>query len=632
MINHIFPFEKIEKGSSILLWGAGRVGREYYVQVIQTGFCQVVGIIDQAVKCEEGIFCTKKSLDLEYDYVVIAVEKEEIQKEIEEELLLYGVVPDKIIKSNSVVNWFCEASVEQLKSEDSVWECIYRDYAQYAIGDFAYFDPFILDLKSCKCKEEIKQSFLDNINKISWDAKTVLLRVLLVAECFDGGLMELYLESIRHLKNPELAVCLLYEIVWKEVVHSEYRYPGYYNDRRNVITENTKKLLKGEDITFEKKVLKQNNVFHKICILRLNFPAYEKSNATRRNLQLANEFAKRGYDVEMIVLDYMEHPHVVSLMNFTGYYEVPVPNTDYIGEGLRIYYATGYGIREKAVDVLREVKDFDPDLIIDSCADYEILTNILYQYYPVIQIPCRNSSSCTYMHRCILPSEEVFNKEWNIFHSLDKKKARFLTRYLKLPVDLGQIIPGIERKKHNISDDAFVIATMSARVGAEASNEFVDAVSSVLYKYNNIVWILAGNGTFEYIKGTYSELVEEGRIILWGYEKDADSFWKRLDVKLSVFPKVTGNGGGACKALYSGVPVLINTSNGDIASILGYGRMVEGGYQELAARIEELYLDCQKLEEASRDAKQIAESLPTAEEYVNMILKWAKEVVEEGFC
>lgn len=631
MISHIFPFEKIEKGSNILLWGAGRVGREYYIQAIQTGFCRVAGIIDQSVKYKEGILYTKEILSREYDYVVIAVEKQDAQKEIEEELLLNGVVPEKIINGNTVVNWFCQATVDQLKSDDGIWERIYGNYKLYAVGDFGYFEPLILNLKLYENKEEIKSSFWKSIHKISWNAKTVLLRVLLESECFDGKLMELYLESIRHLENPELAVCLLYEIVWKELVHSEYRYPDYYNDRRNVIAENTGKLLKGKKITFAKKILNQDNVFHKICILRVNFPAYEKSNATRRNLQLANEFAKRGYEVEMIVLDYLEDPHVLSLMNFTGNYEVPAHNTEYIGKDLIVYFANGQGIGEKAADVLREIKSFDPDLIIDSCADYELLTNILYHYYPVIQIPCRSSNSCTYMHRCILPSEEVFNNEWNIFHSFDKKKARFITRYLKLSINLEGIIPGIDRKTHDISDNAFVIATMSARVGIEASKEFVDAVSSILYKYPNIVWILAGNGTFDYIKEFYLDLVEGGRIILWGYEQDADSFWKRLDVKLFISPKVTGNGGGTCKALYSGVPVLINTSNGDIGSVLGYGRMVEGGYQELAARLEELYLDERKLQEASQDAKRIADNLPTAEEYVNELLQWAKEVAEEEF-
>ena len=89
---YLFPYEVIPKNAQIVIWGAGKVGQEFYRQVRATGFCRVVGVIDECAdqynhdeNTWKGLFqisTPEKLKDLEYDYVVIAVKREQIAKDI----------------------------------------------------------------------------------------------------------------------------------------------------------------------------------------------------------------------------------------------------------------------------------------------------------------------------------------------------------------------------------------------------------------------------------------------------------------------------------------------------------------------------------------------------------------------
>ena len=44
---HVFPFQEIEQGSSVIIWGMGEVGQHYLKQVFQTGYCNVEYAVDR---------------------------------------------------------------------------------------------------------------------------------------------------------------------------------------------------------------------------------------------------------------------------------------------------------------------------------------------------------------------------------------------------------------------------------------------------------------------------------------------------------------------------------------------------------------------------------------------------------
>jgi len=96
---YLFPFDKVPKDSRIVLYGAGDVGKQFYEQIAETKFCEIVLWLD---KNADGI-STKKPETIvnlsvnDYNIVVIAVKSESIAHEVKNILLGYGIPEHKIL-------------------------------------------------------------------------------------------------------------------------------------------------------------------------------------------------------------------------------------------------------------------------------------------------------------------------------------------------------------------------------------------------------------------------------------------------------------------------------------------------------------------------------------------------------
>lgn len=96
---YLFPFNKIEAGSRIVLFGAGEVGQSYKYQVDRLKYCNIVKWIDSSwtsIDIEE-VASPDTISDVEYDYVVIATIKEKYVYEIKSSLLNAEVPTQKIV-------------------------------------------------------------------------------------------------------------------------------------------------------------------------------------------------------------------------------------------------------------------------------------------------------------------------------------------------------------------------------------------------------------------------------------------------------------------------------------------------------------------------------------------------------
>lgn len=98
---YLFPFELIKVNSSIVIYGAGKVGISYVENILKSGYAKLEGWVD---KNYERVINDKYVLETpdilqrrEADYVVIAIENEEIVLEIKENLKMLGIGENKII-------------------------------------------------------------------------------------------------------------------------------------------------------------------------------------------------------------------------------------------------------------------------------------------------------------------------------------------------------------------------------------------------------------------------------------------------------------------------------------------------------------------------------------------------------
>jgi glycosyltransferase involved in cell wall biosynthesis len=98
-----FPYDKVQPGSEIILYGMGKAGNVFYRQIIQTRCCNIIAWAD--IKAEhigntvEGIprILPEEIKRYSFDYVVIAIQNKILACNIAEKLFSWGVEKNKII-------------------------------------------------------------------------------------------------------------------------------------------------------------------------------------------------------------------------------------------------------------------------------------------------------------------------------------------------------------------------------------------------------------------------------------------------------------------------------------------------------------------------------------------------------
>lgn len=89
-MSFLFPYWQIEKGSRVALYGFGRVGQDFFMQMELFGYCHCVLVTDSAFRDYEDIrapFARPEELaKTEFDYIVIAVLDQEKANEIKTEI------------------------------------------------------------------------------------------------------------------------------------------------------------------------------------------------------------------------------------------------------------------------------------------------------------------------------------------------------------------------------------------------------------------------------------------------------------------------------------------------------------------------------------------------------------------
>ena len=99
----LFPFVKLPQNSSVVLYGAGQVGQDYYKQITDSGYCKVVLWMDQ--KFEKTSFYHEDTIrgwikelgKVDYDKIVLALSRDKDIAEATELLLQQGVKRQQIV-------------------------------------------------------------------------------------------------------------------------------------------------------------------------------------------------------------------------------------------------------------------------------------------------------------------------------------------------------------------------------------------------------------------------------------------------------------------------------------------------------------------------------------------------------
>ncbi len=102
---YLFPFEKVESGAKIILYGAGESGYEFYQQIMTTGYCEVIAWVDRQYQWYQYLGLSVISPDEAkwdgIDCVVVAVTDSGVFARIRESVLQREIPESRIVWKES---------------------------------------------------------------------------------------------------------------------------------------------------------------------------------------------------------------------------------------------------------------------------------------------------------------------------------------------------------------------------------------------------------------------------------------------------------------------------------------------------------------------------------------------------
>lgn len=100
-IYQLFPFEKVQYGSEIILYGFGKIGKRYLAQIEETGYCKVKYIVDQNASAYKDFHIPVYTVDFlnkdENACIVISVYSKIKRKEIIDAIKERGIHENQIV-------------------------------------------------------------------------------------------------------------------------------------------------------------------------------------------------------------------------------------------------------------------------------------------------------------------------------------------------------------------------------------------------------------------------------------------------------------------------------------------------------------------------------------------------------
>ena len=123
---HLFPFSKVEKNSSVIIYGIGEVGKSYIKQINTTKYCDIEYVTDtnwKNINIKNVDLLPNKKVTESNNSIVIANGNKDSVYEIKKYLLSIGVKETRIIWDDIIID-------KELVAEDVVLDKTKNDYAK----------------------------------------------------------------------------------------------------------------------------------------------------------------------------------------------------------------------------------------------------------------------------------------------------------------------------------------------------------------------------------------------------------------------------------------------------------------------------------------------------------------------
>lgn len=137
-MSYVFPYDVVERGSKVALYGAGVVGKDFYLQIKKMNYCSLVVWVDKAFQGYTRIDVPFDYVDgidnYDFDYIVVAVLDRKIAGEIQDDLISRKIPEDKIVWSENyeIKNYLWPMNKAKMLSSFRFFEDIMDKYKRAA--------------------------------------------------------------------------------------------------------------------------------------------------------------------------------------------------------------------------------------------------------------------------------------------------------------------------------------------------------------------------------------------------------------------------------------------------------------------------------------------------------------------
>lgn len=266
------------------------------------------------------------------------------------------------------------------------------------------------------------------------------------------------------------------------------------------------------------------------------------------------------------------------------------------------------------VDILEELlmvmRELAPERIV-SIGGSSIFTGLVSKMIPVLTVGLLPSDL-----ECTANSYQTLSRKMTEADIEMLKSLGFAQNHVIECVFTSSLLPQTEKISKGdlgISEEAFLLAVVGARLDTEITDEFLDMLEELEESKLQVIFLGVFQG-YEAIIQKHTKLV--GKVSYLGF---CDDILSRMEVcDLYINPIRKGGGTSCVEAMYMGVPV-ITTSYGDVSINAGEEFCVRD-YCEMKKKIMQYYTDELYYEKMSQIAKSRAKVLlDTETEFVKVL-------------
>lgn len=588
----LFPYEKIEKDSNIILWGAGNVGTSYVRQLFQIGYCNIVAWVDKNYLYKESRYLAIENPEIIketiFDYVVVAINEPRHATNVMRTLSEWGIPDDKVVWVNKRYHAVVESpmSYNDIKNGNSTMDELLMVYKRGNIRNLDFFRSIIMDYaddeesgKTCFCKM-LKDYFL---TKATADDLAILTRLMITIRFFDADCLKYGMEQVAYMSTFEKRYWQAVQLFRVEFFYPYCIYDDYYLDKRNVYDMLAKEFIPDMEKLIRKcPTESENNV-----VIMTQYLHGVKESLSHMVSDYANELYKQGEQVHICLTEptfysYGEADILPETAITLGSDSYQIQISEYIDEGVNVHFTPTTNVRERIAFVLKKIIELQPKYIIDMTAKHSFLNAVLIDFYPIICISTGNNCNGAKFDKYVCKEKQACLMQNERFRSVMPDQI------MNIPIGAKFPMPKFEYKRadYGLEDEDFVLISVGNRLRIEMSEELIDLILVLLKRYSKIKWVIVGT-EIPYIIDKYKEFIENGQIIYWGYEEDLPSLYKLCNVYVN--PNREGGGYSVTWAVGMGVPVAATDYPSDALGVLGE-LALHGGYDMLVQSIEKMYL------------------------------------------